>query len=306
MHLNTIWPTIEQAFAPLDDLGGDAMMRTVAELGLQAPWFPWFAAAALFGPEPFTISQYMRMFPYGLVRLNEERFAAAAQAGYMTPDGQGEYQATKAARMAAEQVLGAMYASIAHLQPVPDEQLRGLAGYLARLADASLAAPEPPNFLIAHKRKYIAVGQDAPLLGMVAQYINELTAYRDDAHLAAWQPLGVAGHAWEVLTTLWRGGPATLDALHEKLGARGVPAEVYAEDLHDLTAYGWVAEEAGVYRATPTGQKAREDAEALTEHYFFAPWACLSAAEQEDLLALATQLRDALQKDDADESLKTS
>lgn len=294
MNPKAIWAVLEEAFAPLDDLGGEAMMRTVAELGLQAPWFPWFAAAALFGAEPFTISQYMRMFPYGLVRLNEERFAAAAQAGYVTPDGQGGYRATEAARAVAVQVLEAMNASIAHLQPLPDEQLHGLAGYLARLADASLAAAEPPNFLMAHKRKYMSGSQDASPLLQVALYINELTAYRDDAHLAAWQPLGVAGHAWEVLTTLWRGGAMSLNGLHEKLGARGVPAEVYAEDLRDLMAYGWVAEEAGMYRATLAGKQTREDAEAQTERYFFAPWAGLSEAELEDLLALATQLRDAL------------
>lgn len=41
MNLHTLWLTIEQAFAPLDDLGGEVMMRTVAELGLQAPWFPF-------------------------------------------------------------------------------------------------------------------------------------------------------------------------------------------------------------------------------------------------------------------------
>lgn len=296
MNLTTIWSTIEQAFEPLDKIGGDAMMRAVAELGLQPGWFTWFAAAALFGPEPFTTGLFMRMFPYGLVRLNEERFAAAAQGGYVTSDGQGEYRATAAARTVAAQVLGAMNASIAHLQPLPDEQLRRLAGYLARLADASLAASEPPNFLMAHKRVYLPDGHDASPLLQVALRINELTAYRDDAHIAAWQPLGVAGHAWEALTTLWRGGAAALDALHAKLGARGVPREVYAEDLHDLMAYGWVAEEAGVYRATPAGQQTRENAEALTERYFFAPWACLSAAEQEDVFDLATQMRDGLRR----------
>jgi hypothetical protein len=51
MDRYTLWSTIAAAFVPLDDAADEALMRCVAELGLQTPWFPWLAAAAMFGPE---------------------------------------------------------------------------------------------------------------------------------------------------------------------------------------------------------------------------------------------------------------
>jgi hypothetical protein len=206
-------------------------MDAVASLSLQPTWSTRFAAAALLGPEPFSTTQFMRLFPCGLACLSEERFAAAAQQGYLVSDERGRSQATEAARATARQLLGAMVSPVAHLQPMPDEPLRRLVDYLARLADASLAAPEPSNTFIAHKRKYMHPSSEAPLLSRLAQSISELSAYRDDVHIAAWQALGVEGHAWEVLTTLWRDGAATLDGLQDWLESRGVPQDMYAQDL---------------------------------------------------------------------------
>lgn len=54
MELEPIWRDLEQAWAQLDALGDVAFGREIAELRLEAPWFNWFAAAALFGSEPFS------------------------------------------------------------------------------------------------------------------------------------------------------------------------------------------------------------------------------------------------------------
>ena len=39
-----------------------------------------------------------------------------------------------------------------------------------------------------------------------------------------------------------------------------------------------------------------EEAEALTDQYFFAPWSCLNESELDELSRLASQLRDGLKK----------
>ena len=137
-------------------------------------------------------------------------------------------------------------------------------------------------------------GRDASVNVLTVQYLNELEGYRTDAHSAAWMAHNVAGHAWDAFSHLWRNGASTLDGMYETLQYNEVPKEVYAADLLGLANQGWVREEAGTYRVTEAGKKIRDDAEALTDKYFFAPWSCLSESELEELSSLASQLRDGL------------
>lgn len=53
-----------------------------------------------------------------------------------------------------------------------------------------------------------------------------------------------------------------------------------------------------LYALTPTaeGKRIREEAEALTDKYFFAPWSCLIESEMGELSSLASQLRDGLKR----------
>jgi hypothetical protein len=46
-----------------------------------------------------------------------------------------------------------------------------------------------------------------------------------------------------------------------------------------------------MYQPTAEGKRIHDEAEALTDRYFFAPWGCLSESELEDLSSLAGQLR---------------
>ncbi len=82
--------------------------------------------------------------------------------------------------------------------------------------------------------------------------------------------------------------------MYETLQYNEVPKEVYAADLLGLANQGWVREEAGTYQVTEAGKKIRDEAEALTDKYFFAPWSSLNESELEELASLASQLRDKL------------
>jgi hypothetical protein len=207
--------------------------------------------------------------------------------GYVhTPDGLNVAQ--KIWRIAGD--------SLADLYPVPNELLQKLYSYLDRLLEASLSAPEPPgHFYISHKRdNYGKYETKYPLEGYIVRF-GELTAYRDDSHIAAWQAHDIEGHAWEILTYLWRNtSAATIETLYQKMGYRGIPLDVYVQDLRELAKCGWIEENAGAYRMTAEGKRIREEAEALTDQNFFAPWSCLSEAELEDFRNLATKLCDGL------------
>jgi hypothetical protein len=235
--------------------------------------------------------------PYTATRLYSERLAKAARGGFLTRVAQAEhaYGLTELGRQAAQQIMRAMYAQIATLQPISSTHLERLAGFLHRLVMSSLTAPEPPGKRCLLQSRRIDPGITAPAVVRIDQYGGDLAAYRDDAHLAAWQPHNLNGHAWDALTCLWRSAAATLDGLHQELERRGHSRDEDRQALEDLLQRGWVGEQTGNYQVTPLGQAIRQAAEEATDQYFYAPWSCLSQGETEELRTLLMLFRDGLQ-----------
>jgi hypothetical protein len=215
--------------------------------------------------------------------------------GLLAPAGAGEYHLTNAGHAAVRQLIDTAYAAMAPLHPLPDADLERLLTLLRRLVEASLAAPEPPGkWCLRIARHYDPAGR-AGMAPQLDQYLSDLVAYRDDAHLAAWKPLGVTGQEWETLTHLWHGDIVTLDDLCARhCVRRGYACDSYAVALQALIARGWVGEHDGAFRITEQGRRLRDEAEATTDRYFFAPWVILTPSELGALAELLAQARDAL------------
>ena len=297
MNKKSVWSLLEDGFDILGGYGYPMMDKTAVELGLDDEWFTWVAAIWLFGSEPITTAKFMRMFPYGLARLNEERFVSAVQQEYLILDKENGYSPTENGINAARKIWRQAGDSLASLKPMPEENLQRVLDYLERLVEASLTTPQPPShFYLSHKKKnYQQFGTIYPLENFIVLF-GELAAYRDDIHIAAWQAHQIEGHAWDMFDKIYGGETLTIDGLYEKLKGRGLPQAIYAQDLQELIKRGWVREKAGEYQSAPAGKKVREDVEAETERRFFIPWLGLSATELEDLSNLAIQLRDGLRK----------
>ena len=191
----------------------------------------------------------------------------------------------------------AAMASVADLQPVPPADLQKIVDYGRRLSEASLAAPEPPSkFGASNYFKNMHPSQDEKMLRFFIHYFGTLDKYRGNAHLATWKHYNIEGNRWEVLTYIWKGEFNTLDKLSEELMFRGITRDEYAQILQELVARGWIEEMSGEYNMTAEGKRIREEAEALTDKYFFAPWSCLSEKELEELSDLTSQLGEGLKK----------
>ena len=159
--------------------------------------------------------------------------------------------------------------------------------------EASHAAPEPPGKWSFRLSRRIDPGQATPVLVWIDQYLSDLNAYRDDAHLAAWRPYNISGATWEAFTRLWRGA-RTLDDVCEQLAFRGHARTAYAAALIELVVRGWLEADSDGYRVTAAGLAVRQEAEAATDRYFYAPWRCLSDSETDELRALLAGVRDGL------------
>ena len=297
MNLNSIWTALEESFWPLNDDAYSVWQKIAAEQGLEPGWMVWLASLFVFGAEPFTTAGYMRLFPYGSAHVIESRLKLAVKNGILAASSENEYHATEKGMTWKNQMIHAAMALIAHLQLIPISDLQKIVNYLMRVTDASLAALEPPSqFGASHYFRNMHPGQDATMLRFFIHYFGTLDKYRGNAHLATWKHYNIEGNRWEAFSEVWGGKNNTLDKIFEELSFRGITREEYASILDELVQRGWIREDAGVYRPTDEGKRIREEAEALTDRYFFAPWNCLSESELDELSNLAMQLRDGLKK----------
>jgi len=295
MNLNSLWSALEDIYDILGGYGFAAMDKAATEMELKPDWSTWLFAIWVFGSEPITTANFMRIFPYGLARLNDERFASAVQHGYLISDGKNGYTPTEFGMKAAHKVWRAAGDSLASLKPMPKAQIDKAYDYLARLGESAISTPEPPShYFMSHKRENYKL---FPILYPLERFIilfGELSAYRDDMYTATWSAHGVQGHAWEVLDCLSQNDALTFDDLHDKLSRRGVTREVHAQDVQELARRGWVDEDSGKIQITAAGKQVRAEVEAETERLFFASWSCLNESEVDELSSLTSQLRDGL------------
>jgi len=237
----------------------------------------WFLMqAAEFDPQPLTVERLRVRDIYA-----SERIVAALldlMAGEKWFDRRGdEYALRFEGRAVLERIHANRYRWLGVLE-LPAAAHR-LERRLADLIAASLAAPDPPGvWCLAHSRRRAPAAGESTAAHLF-QYVADINAFRDDCHMAAWRPLGVAGHVWEAFGLVTDGTGPTADALFDALAYRGYSVADYAAALAELAARDWVSAGTEGYAITNNGRAAREQVERATDSYFYAPWSDLSAVE---------------------------
>ena len=269
----------------------------VKERGLDKPGFFYLLLSAQrFEPDPISAARMGIRDPYTNPEQYDNLLNGLAEAGFLAPQEDGEYKFTDEGRTALEEINHAFYTRLGELSPLPAEELAQLEGLMNKIVAASLDAAEPDSKWCISTSHQGHPSQEYAPLAQIDQHLDDLNAFRDDVHLAAWKPHDVSGHAWEALTLVWRGEASTAEELTEKLPFRNHTVEANTTALAHLASRGWVEETAEGYRVTEKGQALRQQAEETTDRYFFAPWACLSTPEAVQLHDLLTRLRNGLQE----------
>ena len=293
MNDHTLWNLTLETLAAIRAHYEPVAGRIAAESGLDG----WVLLAALtFEPETTTPARLQVRMPYMAADPYLTRLIAAAEKGYLAEARPGEYRLTDVGRAETYRFIGEARAAMVQADPLPLADSERLSGLLDRLVQASLNTPSPPDIwciTLSHRLMPAA----SPPLPYIEQAISCLAAYRDDAHLAAWQPSSLSATALETLTFLWRGEADSLDALCEQLAHRGHLRQVYAQALAELRERGFIEGPDSAVQVTEAGQAFRDQVEADTDRYFCAPWACLDNGEKTELADLLTRLRDGLRGD---------
>jgi hypothetical protein len=293
MDKKNILAEMTEVFQALGAHYYNLMVDTARQAGLSGEW-NLLMPAWVFEPTPISVELLQVRSPYTRPGLLAERLSALAEASMLVSDPKGGYHLTANGREITQKIYGAAYMVMEKLQSLPPADLERLAGLLQRMVDASLAGPEPPGKWSLRLSCKTNPGDQAHLIVRIDQYLSDLWAYRDDAHLASWRPLGVNGPAWDALTCLWRGEGDSSVTIQQKLQRRGFSAADYAQQLGNLVGRGWVEEITGLFRLTIKGSEIRQAAEEMTDRYFYAPWACLSMIEFDDLYNLLVRFRETL------------
>jgi hypothetical protein len=262
------------------------LLQLRAGLAESPGWF--LIQAAEFDPEPLTLEGIRVRDVYASERIVQALLDLMASEGWLDRSAHGTYSLTVIGRAVLQHRLKRSRELTAGLAPLPNEDLAQLARSLGQLIDASLAAPAPPgSWCLAHSR-HRAPAQDAPALVQITQYFSDFNAFRDDAHMAAWQSHQIDGYVWEAFTLVCDGEANTAATLFERIAYRGYSSNEYSAALEMLTRRCWLepASSVGAYRVTTDGRAVRARVEQATDSYFYAPWSVLADAQIGELRAL--------------------
>ncbi len=243
-------------------------------------------------PEPISQDLLFRRNPYANPESVAELLEGAAEAGYIKSDGAGGFQIAKRGSAAIEAVHDVFYSYINQVNQFSASKLNELIALLAKLVDSVYRTDLTGGKLCFDLSYQSHIKVDPGSLGHVDQLLDDLNAFRDDAHVAAWRPFGVDGHTWEVLTLVWNGEAKTAEKLVERLPYRQYTKSDYQVTLEDLVQKGWIEEGSDGYRITDEGKKIRDQAELDTDANYFGPWKALMDEEINRVGELLSELRD--------------
>ncbi len=289
MTIADLYPLSQDTLQALDPHYRPAMQQALADAGLEGRHWGILLFTQGVEPQPLSVARLHAFSPYNAPEALAKRQAEAADKGLLAPV-EGGYHLTDAGRSALHSSFGAVHQALSTFEPLPTDEMRRLVDLLRRLVDASLAAPAPTDksHFIASRRT--DPGTAVSLAARIDQYLTDLNGFRDDAHVAAWQPTGLDGPTWEALTMVWRGDADTAETLAEKLPGRGQEPGIYAAALRSLAERGWLAEQAGAYSMTDQGRAFRQQVEDETDRLFYEPWGVLDDGEAQELRSLLTRL----------------
>lgn len=247
--------------------------------------------AITFDPQPVSASLLHKRSPYTNARFFLQGLEYARDHRLLEEIKQGEFVLSADVRQLTRDLLADIRKFIADADPLPEADSKRLGILLGRLVQAMVEQPPSPEYLSV-KRSYAIMPAPEPPLPYIEQATSCLSAYRDDAHLAAWQPTGISAIALEALTFLWRGDADSLDSLSEKLPLRNHSKETYADALEELRKLDYIEGPDRTPTVTAKGKAFREKVEQDTDEIFYKPWFILSQAEIDEIGELLTRLRE--------------
>jgi hypothetical protein len=248
------------------------------------------------GLERFSIPDFQRRDPYSNPEQFERLFVSLNVKGWIEPMSDGSFLVTEKARETARLLIQAGDVQLSDFTSMPAHDLKRLVALLKQIVMECCVMPEPPGKWAILRRFRVADEQYPPIM-QIREYLMDLFAYHDDSHLSAARPyFNQAGIIWIALGALENGKAVNAVQMAEKMAFRGYEVEDYEITIQAAMELGWVepGNRPDKFCLTEEGKQLRQQAEELTDEYFYAPWSVLTQDEIKELHELLTSLYDKL------------
>jgi len=296
----TIWELIKETWGALGQHFEPVMERSGQDMGLTPRTWSVLMAVIALEPEDTTPAHLIVRSPYTAIESYHDRLKNASKAGLLIEVDEGKYRLSESGRISLEKLIATARAVMAEVDPLPEPNSNLLAELLDRIIQSSLNSPPPPDkWSIKLSCKLLPLPQ--PPMPYIEQEFTALAAYRDDAHLAAWQTSGLSATALETLTLFWNGEVDSLESLCKRLENRGHSCHVYQDSLEELRSHGYLQGPDHAPWLTGAGRVFRNQVEDDTNRSFFASWDCLSDKARKTLVDLLSALKAGLSQQSGDE-----
>lgn len=248
------------------------------------------------GLDRFSIADFQKRDPFSNPEQFERLFVRLNVKGWIEPMVDGSFRVTLKAREAARSLIQTGDVQLSGFASMTEPELQRLASLPKQIMQECRLASEPSEKWAILKRFRVA-DEHYPAILQVRESLMDLFAYRDDSHLSASRPhFNEAGIVWIVLGSLWHGDVLNAGQMAEKMAFRGYEVEDYEIAIQAGLQLDWVEQghRPNTFGLTEPGTQLREQAEHLTNEYFYAPWSVLRPDELDELYELLTRLRDCL------------
>jgi hypothetical protein len=278
MALIEMWPLANSAAAAINPVTRNVIGPAFNEIFGEnnGRFFFITLQAAGVSPDAFHPEDFVARFPYANIERVTQNFKDAAEAGFLNNHGDGSFTITEQGKKATNAINEVFYGALGKIEALPDNAMERLEGLLNQLVQAALEAEtlgDKTPLVISHKGH---THPDAALLARIDQHLDDLNAFRDVSHIAAWaSDHDIPGRTWETLAFVHSGRENTAVGIAERLPFRGYSEEDYAASLAQLVDLGWIEDGSEGYVATEKGNKVRQTAEEKTNKNFYAPWSAL-------------------------------
>jgi hypothetical protein len=213
--------------------------------------------------------------------------------GYLEAANENSYLPTQKGKDIIDHIEMVQVKAFSEHEPLTNAELDRFLTLLDKvlMSIKGLAEPSKPRYEI---RSTIQIVQDLTPLWTFMDKVILIENFRQDCHAASWKPHDINAHAWEILTLLWREEATGIDDLPELVtNNRGFTKQETEAALKDLVERGRLdpAGVPGKYQVTASGKSMRQEAEDLTDKYFFNAWNSLSESELQEIHTLTTKVQ---------------
>lgn len=268
MDLKELYPAFKASSNAMSSIYDPVFAEYAEKFHITVPQIRILTAVPTFEPNPVSPAILNIRSPYTAPENYRAILSGLASAGLLNLIAADQFHLTPQGLAALKQTLAAVYTSMGGIQSLSVTKMMDLASRLKDLADACMAAPDPPGiWSIQHVRR-MDPGSGSPMMVRIDQFLSELVAFRDDTHLAAWRQHGCSGHAWDILTLLWVELEGTNESINRALKRRGFTLDQTASAVDELLNNGWLRLLDGHLRISTAGAEVRQTTEMLTERYY--------------------------------------